>query len=128
MRSVARERTDSAVWDVARPVRPSRVAGIDMAGFRDRGMGGDGWSRKRLWSRFRSQIGLPSKRAVKLVRFDHAAHRLAAGERAVGVAAETGYADQSHLRRNVLAFTETTPAAIAGEPWLAVDDLAWRRP
>jgi hypothetical protein len=26
-----------------------------------------GWSRKRLWSRFRSQIGLPPKRAVKLV-------------------------------------------------------------
>jgi AraC-like DNA-binding protein len=35
-----------------------------------------GWSRKRLWSRFRSQLGLPPKRAVKLVRFDHAAHRL----------------------------------------------------
>ena len=28
-----------------------------------------GWSRKRLWSRFRSQIGLSTKRAAKLVRF-----------------------------------------------------------
>ncbi|MFI0446946.1 helix-turn-helix domain-containing protein [Actinomadura sp. 6N118] len=46
-----------------------------------------GWSRKRLWSRFRSQIGLPPKRAAKLVRFDHAVHRLAAGERAAHVAA-----------------------------------------
>lgn len=36
-----------------------------------------GWSRKRLWSRFRSQIGLIPKRAAQLVRFDHAAHRLA---------------------------------------------------
>jgi len=27
-----------------------------------------GWSRKRLWSRFRSQIGLPPKRAATLVR------------------------------------------------------------
>lgn len=36
-----------------------------------------GWSRKRLWSRFRSQIGLTPKRAAQLVRFDHAAHRLA---------------------------------------------------
>ncbi len=27
-----------------------------------------GWSRKRLWSRFHSQIGLPPKRAAKLVR------------------------------------------------------------
>jgi len=38
-----------------------------------------GWSRKRLWSRFHAQIGLPPKRAAKLVRFDHAAYRLIAG-------------------------------------------------
>ncbi|MGO4428485.1 helix-turn-helix domain-containing protein, partial [Streptomyces sp. MCAF7] len=51
-----------------------------------------GWSRKRLWSRFRSQLGLPPKRAVKLVRFDHAAHRLVSGEGAARVAADAGYA------------------------------------
>ncbi|MGW7611003.1 helix-turn-helix domain-containing protein [Streptomyces sp. NPDC054766] len=84
-----------------------------------------GWSRKRLWSRFRSQLGLPPKRAVKLVRFDHAAHRLVAGEGAARVAADTGYADQSHLHRDVMAFTGATPATVAGEPFLAVDDIAW---
>lgn len=84
-----------------------------------------GWSRKRLWSRFRSQLGLPPKQAVKLVRFDHAAHRLVAGERAARVAADTGYADQSHLHRDVMAFTGATPATMAGEPFLAVDDIAW---
>lgn len=84
-----------------------------------------GWSRKRLWSRFRSQLGLPPKRAVKLVRFDHAAHRLVAGEGPAEVAADTGYADQSHLHRDVMAFTGTTPATVAREPFLAVDDLAW---
>ncbi|MCT9010306.1 helix-turn-helix domain-containing protein [Streptomyces rhizosphaerihabitans] len=84
-----------------------------------------GWSRKRLWSRFRSQLGLPPKRAVKLVRFDHAAHRLVAGEGAAQVAADTGYADQSHLHRDVMAFTGATPATVAGEPFLAVDDIAW---
>ncbi|MFG6198122.1 helix-turn-helix domain-containing protein [Nonomuraea sp. JJY05] len=84
-----------------------------------------GWSRKRLWSRFRSQLGLPPKRAVKLVRFDHAAHRLVAGEGAAQVAADTGYADQSHLHRDVVAFTGATPATVAGEPFLAVDDIAW---
>ncbi|MGW1409764.1 helix-turn-helix domain-containing protein [Streptomyces sp. NPDC002403] len=84
-----------------------------------------GWSRKRLWSRFRSQLGLPPKQAVKLVRFDHAAHRLVAGERAARVAADTGYADQSHLHRDVRAFTGATPATVAGEPFLAVDDIAW---
>ncbi|MFD0312863.1 AraC family transcriptional regulator [Streptomyces flavalbus] len=84
-----------------------------------------GWSRKRLWSRFRSQLGLPPKRAVRLVRFDHAAHRLVAGGSAAEVAAETGYADQSHLHRDVMTFTGATPATVADEPFLAVDDLAW---
>ncbi|MGW5158091.1 helix-turn-helix domain-containing protein [Nonomuraea wenchangensis] len=84
-----------------------------------------GWSRKRLWSRFRAQLGLPPKRAAKLVRFDRAAHRLAAGEGAALVAAEGGYADQSHLHREVMAFTGATPSALAAEPFLAVDPLAW---
>ncbi|MYX27537.1 helix-turn-helix domain-containing protein [Streptomyces sp. SID8381] len=84
-----------------------------------------GWSRKRLWSRFRSQLGLPPKRAVKLVRFDHAAHRLVAGERAARVAADAGYADQSHLHRDIMAFAGATPATVAGEPFLAVDPIAW---
>ncbi len=84
-----------------------------------------GWSRKRLWSRFRSQIGLTPKRAARLVRFDHAARLLAAGHGAAGVAADSGYADQSHLHRDVLAFAGMTPAAMAVTPFLAVDDVAW---
>lgn len=84
-----------------------------------------GWGRKRLWSRFRAQVGLTPKRAAQLVRFDAAAHRLAAGHPPALVAAETGYADQSHLHREVVAFTGVTPRAVAGAPWLAVDDVAW---
>ena len=87
-----------------------------------------GWSRKRLWCRFRAQIGLPPKRAAALVRFDLAAHRLVAGQAAARVAADGGYADQSHLHRDVVAFTGVTPATVAREPWLAVDDLAWPAP
>jgi pimeloyl-ACP methyl ester carboxylesterase/AraC-like DNA-binding protein len=84
-----------------------------------------GWSRKRLWSRFHSQMGLPPKRAAKLVRFDHAAHRLAGGCDAARVAADGGYTDQSHLHRDVMAFTGATPATLAREPFLAVDGIAW---
>ena len=84
-----------------------------------------GWSRKRLWSRFRSQIGLTPKRAARLVRFDHAARLLAAGGSAAGAAADSGYADQSHLHRDVLAFAGMTPTAVAVTPFLAVDDVAW---
>jgi AraC-like DNA-binding protein len=84
-----------------------------------------GWSRKRLWSRFRSQIGLTPKRAARLWRFDHAARLLAAGGSAAVAAADSGYADQSHLHRDVLAFAGMTPAAMAVTPFLAVDDVAW---
>jgi AraC-like DNA-binding protein len=84
-----------------------------------------GWSRRRLWSRFRSQTGVSPKRAAQLIRFDHAAHRLAAGHNAALVAAESGYADQSHLHRDVIAFAGVTPATVANAPFLAVDDVAW---
>ncbi|MFF7869121.1 helix-turn-helix domain-containing protein [Streptomyces qaidamensis] len=84
-----------------------------------------GWSRKRLWSRFHAQLGLPPKRAAKLVRFDWAATRLAGGQEAARVAADCGYADQSHLHRDVVAFTGVTPATVAGQSLIATADLAW---
>lgn len=87
-----------------------------------------GWSRKRLWARFRAQVGLTPKQAARLVRFDHAAHRLAAGHHVGTVWADGGYADQSHLNRETQAFTGLTPAALAHAPWLAVDPVAWAAP
>jgi AraC-like DNA-binding protein len=86
------------------------------------------WSRKRLWSRFRSQTGLTPKHAARLVRFDHAAHRLASGQSPAWVAAECGYVDQPHLHRDAMDFAGLTPAAIAAAPWLVVDDVAWPTP
>ncbi|WP_422768802.1 helix-turn-helix domain-containing protein [Plantactinospora sp. WMMC1484] len=84
-----------------------------------------GWSRKRLWTRFRSRLGIGPKEAARLVRFDHAAHLLVAGHTAASVAVESGYVDQSHLHREVRAFAGLTPAAVAAAPWLAIDDIAW---
>lgn len=84
-----------------------------------------GWGRKRLWSRFRAHIGIAPNRAAKLLRFDDAAHRLAAGLSPARAAAESGYFDQAHLHRDVRAFAGVTPAVLAGEPFLAVDDVAW---
>ncbi|MEV0412473.1 helix-turn-helix domain-containing protein [Streptomyces sp. NPDC050448] len=86
---------------------------------------GVGWSRQRTWSRFGSQIGLTPKRAAMLVRFDRAIHRLVRGHSPARVAADGGYADQPHLHHDVRAFTGTTPATAANEPWLAADDRAW---
>ncbi len=86
-----------------------------------------GWSRKRLWTRFASQVGLPPKRAASLVRFDHAVHRLAAGHTAARVAADCGYVDQSHLHRDVVAFSGTTPMMLAGNKEFAADHLAFAK-
>jgi AraC-like DNA-binding protein len=84
-----------------------------------------GWTRQRLWSRFGAQIGLTPKRAAMLVRFDHAVHRLLQGHPPAQVAADTGYADQPHLHRDIQSFTGTPPTAAINEPWLAVDNRAW---
>ncbi|WP_307817310.1 helix-turn-helix domain-containing protein [Nocardia acididurans] len=68
------------------------------------------------------------KRAAQLVRFDEAAHRLAAGHNAAAVSADCGFTDQSHLCRESLGFAELTPAALAVAPWLTVDPIAWATP
>ncbi|GAA5136332.1 helix-turn-helix domain-containing protein [Pseudonocardia adelaidensis] len=74
-----------------------------------------GWSHKHLITRFTQQVGLTPKAAARLARFDRVLRRLerpgAPGwER---IAAEAGYADQSHLVREFRAFTGGTPTAYA---------------
>ncbi len=119
-RLAARSSVDAEVAHAWRRTRTSRgLVRVDSLA------GEVGWSRKRLWSRFGAQLGTSPKRAARLVRFDHAAHLLAAGQPAAGVATESGYADQSHLHREVKAFTGLTPTAVAVAPWLAIDDVAW---
>jgi len=119
-RRVAARRVDPEVAHVWRRTLTSRGR-LRVEGLADE----VGWSRKRLWSRYRSQLGVTPKRAARLVRFDHAAHLLAAGHAAASVATESGYVDQSHLNREVNAFTGLTPTGVAVAPWLAIDDIAW---
>ncbi|MFI8326796.1 helix-turn-helix domain-containing protein [Streptomyces sp. NPDC085529] len=110
VRRAARGRSISpevaGVWDTI-VARGGRVRVDDLAA-------SCGWSRKRLWSRFHAQIGLTPKRAAMLVRFDRAAQALRAGGNAADVALAHGYADQSHLHRDVHAFAGCTPTALAG--------------
>ncbi|WP_245721640.1 AraC family transcriptional regulator [Nocardia crassostreae] len=72
-----------------------------------------GWSHKRLWARFESQIGLTPKRAAMLVRFRSAVDGLLAGTPAAEVAADCGYTDQAHLCRDVSIFADRTPGSLA---------------
>ncbi|WP_339384707.1 helix-turn-helix domain-containing protein [Nocardia cyriacigeorgica] len=82
-----------------------------------------GWSRKRLWARFDTQIGVTPKRAAMLVRFRRAVAGLLAGRPAADVAAVCGYTDQAHLCRDVAIFAERTPGTLhAGNlPGIALD-------
>ncbi|MGA4838265.1 helix-turn-helix domain-containing protein [Streptomyces sp. G45] len=122
-RIAARSPADPAVaWAWQRIVRSRGLVRVD------RLTSELGWSRKRLWTRFTTHIGIPPKRAAKLVRFDHAVHRLLAGSATARVAADIGYCDQSHLHRDVMEFTGTTPTAVVTEPFLTVDARAWPAP
>jgi methylphosphotriester-DNA--protein-cysteine methyltransferase len=70
-----------------------------------------GWSHKHLIARFKRQVGLRSKTAARLVRFDGVWRGLDArrpldwGQ----LARDAGYADQAHLIRDFRQFTGTTP-------------------
>jgi AraC-like DNA-binding protein len=77
-----------------------------------------GWSHKHLITKFKQQIGLAPKTAARLVRLEQVTARLA--DRPGGgprpdlsrLAAEAGYADQSHLTRDFHQFIGTTPAQL----------------
>ncbi|MFD3509537.1 helix-turn-helix domain-containing protein [Nocardia sp. NPDC058666] len=72
-----------------------------------------GWSRQRVWSRFTAQVGVTPKRAAMVVRFRRAFDLLLAGRSAAEVAVACGYSDQSHLHRDISAFSGITPGALA---------------
>lgn len=70
-----------------------------------------GWSRRHLSRRVGAETGLTPKLLGRLMRF-HAACRLARlrpGEGWAAIAAEAGYADQSHLSREFQCFAGAAP-------------------
>ncbi|MDN5919429.1 MAG: AraC family transcriptional regulator [Pseudonocardia sp.] len=86
---------------------------------------GYGWSRTRFWSRFKTQVGVSPKRAVRIVRFDRALRLISADVDLAAVAAGCGYADQSHLSRDFLDLAAATPGELRQDPsW--TDEPAWR--
>ncbi|MEY9876749.1 AraC-like DNA-binding protein [Streptacidiphilus sp. MAP12-33] len=76
-----------------------------------------GWSERHLRSRFLAETGLTPKAAARVVRFDLARRHLATRPDSpdlAGLAADHGYADQSHLDREFTALAGCAPSA-----WLA---------
>jgi AraC-like DNA-binding protein len=76
-----------------------------------------GWSRRRIASRFREEIGLPPKRAARLLRFERARALLDAHRRAslAEVALASGFYDQSHLTSEFRRITGVTPTTYLRE-------------
>ena len=76
-----------------------------------------GWSRRRIASRFREEVGLTPKRAARLLRFERARALLDGADRPslADVALESGFYDQSHLSNEFRRVTGVSPAAYAGE-------------
>jgi AraC-like DNA-binding protein len=73
-----------------------------------------GWSRKHFSRRFRAATGLAPDRFRRLVRFERFTAALAASpaDSLAGLAFDHGYVDQSHLHREVLAFSAMTPGQL----------------
>jgi AraC-like DNA-binding protein len=76
-------------------------------------------SRRRLSTLFAAEFGVTPKEAARTMRFTHAVTRIGAGVRGgtldlAALAAECGFADQSHLDREFRAFAGVAPSA-----WIA---------
>jgi AraC-like DNA-binding protein len=76
-----------------------------------------GWSHRRLVTRLREHVGVSPKSAAAVVRFEHAAHELSTHHLRGGLAElayRRGYADQSHLTREVARYAGASPASLRG--------------
>lgn len=71
-----------------------------------------GWSARRLTKLFTAEFGVGPKQAARLMRFDAARAALATDRPAVEVAAECGYADQSHMSREFTDLTGYSPRGL----------------
>lgn len=81
-----------------------------------------GWSERYFADRFRADIGLLPKAAARQIRFDHAHHCVVQSTTSLAeLAAQCGYADQSHMTRDFSELAGAAPATIrkAGLPDLA---------
>jgi AraC-like DNA-binding protein len=72
-----------------------------------------GWSHKHLITKFTRVVGLPPKRAARLIRFERLLRAVDRGRGAgwAELATDFGYADQAHLTRDFAEFAGTSPAA-----------------
>lgn len=74
-----------------------------------------GMTERTLERRFDAWIGVRPKQHLRYLRFERLLPRLLAGESPATLAADLGYADQSHLIRDVQAFAGISPTGLRRE-------------
>ena len=80
-----------------------------------------GWSTRHLEQRFRSELGITPKAAVRITRFERSVDAARDPRRPLAdIAAECGYADQAHLAREWRDLAGRPPSR-----WRVEDDLAF---
>jgi AraC-like DNA-binding protein len=77
-----------------------------------------GWSKTRLVSAFRDQIGVAPKLYARIVRFSCAAELLTAGGALTEVALAAGYYDQPHMNAEFRELSGMTPREFAAREQL----------
>jgi AraC-like DNA-binding protein len=95
---------DAATLGWWRLQRPGHTVGAVAEGL--------GISRRGLELGFRRQIGMSPKTVSRVARFQWAVHRLSRPGAGLALAAECGYADQSHFSREVRAMAGVTPTEL----------------
>lgn len=85
-----------------------------------------GWSRRHLTEQFRRAYGVGPKELARVLRFERAQRLLRSDRRPTlaAVAAECGYADQSHLTRDWHQFAGSSPSTWISEELPYVQDSA----
>ncbi len=72
-----------------------------------------GWSNRTLQRQCQAVYGYGPAMLRRILRFRRAVSQVRSGRSLADVAAATGYVDQPHLHREVRAFADTTPLALA---------------
>lgn len=74
-----------------------------------------GFTERTLERRFDAWIGVRPKQHLRYLRFERTLQHLLAGDNSAALAADFGYADQSHLIREVRAFSGVPPRELVRE-------------
>lgn len=112
--------------DTAQPPLETAVAARLAAGASVAEVAADlGWSPRRLHRASLSAFGYGPKTLARVLRFDRALTAARAGVPFARVAADTGYADQAHLAREVRALAGQPLSELVSQPGSAANRSTW---